>query len=154
MTKDPISEKKVLYIDMDDTICEYKKAYNASLKENPDIAYPQSVPGFFENLDPIEYALSCIAQLEDSGKYDIWIATAPSIKNRHCYTEKANWIFDWLGEEYLEKLIIVADKSKLKGSFLIDDLVEGRGQENFEGELIQYGSTGFKNWIDITVHLL
>jgi putative heme-binding domain-containing protein len=32
-------------------------------------------------------------------KYDVWILTRPSIKNTNCYTEKAEWIKKYLGED-------------------------------------------------------
>ncbi len=38
------------------------------------------------------------------------------------------------------------EKEKLKGDVLIDDYIEGRGQENFEGEFIHFGSEEFPNW--------
>jgi 5'(3')-deoxyribonucleotidase len=45
-----------------------------------------------------------------------------------------------------EKLIISPNKGLLKGDILIDDIVEGKGQEHFEGELIHFGSAKFPDW--------
>jgi len=143
-----------VYIDMDGTICDFFGAHAESLRNNPDIQFPQSQIGFFRDLEPIDYALSCIAQLEETGRFTIWFATAPSIKNIHCYTEKAEWIREYFGEEYLERLIIVPDKSKLIGHFLIDDKHEGKGQDQFSGELIHIGSEKWKSWIDVTAYLM
>ncbi len=149
-----MSDKKVVYIDLDDTTCDYTLRKNEFTELFPEVTYPQSTIGFFEDLEPIDYSLCCIAQIIDCGKYDVWIATAPSVKNLHCYSEKAKWVLDYLGEEMQEKMIIINDKSKLKGDFLIDDLEAGKGQENFEGELIVYGSDKWQTWIDITVYLV
>ena len=146
--------KKIIYVDMDDTICQYKKEYNYRKEKFKDLDYPQKTHGFFESLEPVDYALPCLEQLQESGKYDIWFATAPSVKNRHCYIEKANWIYDYLGEEWQRKLIIINDKSKLIGDYLIDDCANGRGQEKFQGELIQFGHGKYSNWIDVTSYLL
>lgn len=146
--------KKIIYIDMDDTACVFRKQWHVDKEANPDIEYPQSVPGFFLKLEPIEYFLSCVAMLEDSGEYEVWFATAPSIKNLHCYTEKATWINKYLGEEYLERLFIAPDKSKLIGDFLVDDCDKGKGQDKFQGELIHFGSDKWPTWIDITNYLL
>ena len=44
------------------------------------------------------------------------------------------------------KLIISPNKALNKGHYLIDDYTEGKGQDNFEGELINFGSEKFKNW--------
>lgn len=146
--------KKIIYVDMDNTICQYGEAWKKSKEDNFELEYPQSREGFFLNLEPVDYSLSCIAQLEDSGVYEVWFATAPSIKNKHSYTEKATWIDEYLGEEFLSRLIIIPDKSKLKGDYLIDDNKDGNGQDRFDGELLQIGSTQWPTWIDITAHLL
>ena len=47
------------------------------------------------------------------------------------------------------RLIISPNKSLLKGDYLIDDNVEGKGQEGFEGKLIQYGSTSYPSWSSV-----
>ena len=147
--------KKIIYIDLDDTICDYTKQKQLDLLLDINISYPQSVKGFFSSLEPIDYAIPCIDQLEESGVYEVWFATAPSFKNIHCYSEKAEWIVENLGEEWLERLIIIPDKSKLKGDYLVDDYTEGRAKQNlFEGELIHFGSEKFQSWIDVTTYLL
>ena len=40
-------------------------------------------------------------------------------------------------------LIISSHKGLNKGDYLIDDHSEGRGQENFESKLLQFGSVEF-----------
>lgn len=139
---------------MDDTICDYSGRMKEMSELHPDVQFPQSILGFYSGIEPVDYALSCIAQLEESGEYEIWIATAPSVKNLHCYSEKAEWICNYLGEEYLSRLIIVPDKSKLIGDYLIDDICVGKGQDKFTGELIQYKTTKWPTWIDVTSYLL
>ena len=54
-----------------------------------------------------------------------------------------------MGFEHVHRLIISYHKNLLKGDYLIDDRIEGRGQESFDGVVIQYGSDQFKNWIDV-----
>jgi hypothetical protein len=41
----------------------------------------------------------------------------------------------------------------LKGDILIDDLISGRGQENFEGEVMQFGSVSFPDWKTVMAQL-
>lgn len=43
-------------------------------------------------------------------------------------------------------MILSPDKGLLKGDFLIDDHIDGKGQERFEGRLIQFGSGEFPDW--------
>jgi len=35
------------------------------------------------------------------------------------------------------------------GHYLIDDYTEGKGQENFEGQLLQFGSAEYPDWQSI-----
>ena len=64
------------------------------------------------------------------------------------YTEKRLWIEKYFGLEWCKKLILAYDKSLLKGDYLIDDSV-GKGQLEFEGELIQIGTDKFPDWKSI-----
>lgn len=63
--------------------------------------------------------------------YDVWILTRTSFNNIHCFTEKAQWVLDYLGFDVLEKTILCGDKSLLKGDYLIDDNGQ-HGQPQFE----------------------
>lgn len=45
--------------------------------------------------------------------------------------------------EMVDRLIISSHKGLNKGDYLIDDHSEGRGQENFEGKLLQFESVEF-----------
>lgn len=100
----------VIYLDMDDVLCDFKTAYEKALLENPLINFPQSQYGFFTNLNPIDGAIETAKALEASGRYQPYILTAPSLKNPLCYTEKRVWVEKWLGFSYVEKLIICSEK--------------------------------------------
>ena len=139
---------KKVYIDMDDTICDFTKPFKTGQFSKK---YPQSKVGFFLDLDPIDGAIESIKNLQT--KYNVYILTRPSIKNIHCYTEKAEWIKKYLGEEMLEKLILCPDKSLVKGEYLIDD-DNRHGQTEFEGEHIQFGKGDFKDWKSVMYYLM
>jgi len=141
--------EKIIYVDMDDVLCDYRSSYNAALKKNPEIKYPQSQIDFFRKLIPVNGAIEGFKYLLNLSQYDVYILTAPSIKNPLCYLEKRLWVEDYFGIEVVNKLIIASNKGLLKGAFLIDDMVNGRGQENFEGEIIHFGSEKFFTWNDI-----
>lgn len=143
MTSTP---NKLIYLDMDDVLCQYTKAHREALLENPKIQYPQSQYGFFRNLEPMKDAIFAVNYLRQQSIFDVYILTAPSVKNPLCYTEKRLWIEDHLGFEMVERLIISPNKGLSMGDYLIDDHKTGRGQENFKGELLQFGTPGFENW--------
>ena len=144
----------IVYIDMDGVLCDYNAAKNEALQRNPEQKFPQSEIGFFENLNPIENAIESINYLKSIEHIDVYILTAPSVKNPHCYTEKRIWIEKHLGIDMTEKLIITANKGLNKGEYLIDDHISGKGQENFEGIILQFGSEKFPSWKEILMHLL
>lgn len=131
---------------MDDVLCNYSEGYNKALTDNPDIKYPQCQYGFYRNLSPKEGALSGIIYLDSQDLFEVYILTAPSVKNPLCYTEKRLWIEDHLGMTMVNKLIISPNKGLNKGDYLIDDHHTGRGQDKFEGTLIQFGQEAFKSW--------
>lgn len=138
--------KKVIYIDMDDTLCDYASAHQLALKLHPEIQFPQSQPGFFHDLLPIKGGVEAMRQLLTSQYYDPFILTAPSVMNPLCYTEKRTWVEAHLGMDYVHRLIISPRKDLLKGGFLIDDYNEGKGQESFTGKVIHFGTEPFLDW--------
>ena len=71
--------KQIVYIDMDDTLCNYTGSFRASLRKNPGIAYPQSQFGFFANLEPIPGGIEAVLNLQASENYFPYILTAPSV---------------------------------------------------------------------------
>ena len=77
----------IIYIDMDDVLCDFYGAHRKALVDNPKLLFPQSQHGFFANLPEIEDAVASLNGLINSPKYDPYILTAPSIKNPLSYTE-------------------------------------------------------------------
>lgn len=144
----------IIYIDMDDVLCDYTTAFNNAIEETPGIAFPQSQYGFYANLTPITGAIESVQKLINSEKFDPYILTAPSTRNPFSYTEKRVWIEKYFGIEFTEKLIISPNKGLHKGEILIDDLISGRGQESFEGQIMQFGSAVYPDWNTVMKKLL
>lgn len=139
-----MKNKEIIYIDMDDTICDFKGYSDYRKRINPDIKYPQCEMDFFRKLKPFENINNVINYLIKLG-YDVWILTKPSVLNPLCYTEKRLWVEDHLGIELCHKLILCPDKSLLRGDILIDD----NKWDDFEGQQLLYGSEEFPNWKSI-----
>ena len=136
---------------MDGVLCDFYGGARKEMKDNPVQKFPQSKWGFFLGLKEIPNAINSINLLKE--KYDVWILTRPSFQNLNCYTEKAKWVLDHLGEDMLKKMIISGDKSLVKGDYLIDDQ-NNANQSKFEGEWLEFGSDKFSNWKSITDYLL
>jgi 5'(3')-deoxyribonucleotidase len=143
----------IVYIDMDDVLCNFTETANQDLKLNPAIKFPQSQYGFFTKLLPLPGAINAVQALLNSDKYTPYILTAPSVKNPLCYTEKRIWVEQHLGFEMVNRLIISPNKSLLKGQYLIDDNHTGRCQSEFEGELLHFGTSSYPDWASIRKYL-
>lgn len=135
-----------VHVDMDGVLCEYEGAYARDREAYPNQPYPQSREGFYRELAPIPGAIDSMKRLASNPEVEAYILTAPSVHNPLSYTEKRLWVEGHLGFDWVERLIISPNKSLVKGDFLIDDHTEGRGQENFEGRLIHFGSEEFQDW--------
>lgn len=133
-----------IYIDLDDTIFEYTKAYNEALERNPKQPFPQSAYGFFADLVPKKDAVKSYYELK--ANHSVYFLTAPSIMNPMSYCEKRVSIEKWFGLDACKNLIICHDKSLLKGNFLIDDRVASNKQYAFEGTLLEFGGEKYPDW--------
>ena len=137
---------------MDGVLCNWEASYIKERKRNPGIPYPQAMPGFFVNLEPMLTGITAVKLL--SAHFDMRICTAPSNRNPLSYTEKRLWVENHLGYEYVEGLTITSYKNDIKGDFLIDDRTDSHGQKDFEGELIHFGSERFPDWSTVYHYLL
>jgi 5'-nucleotidase len=143
----------IIYIDMDDVLCDFSNAFKRAIANNSSIAFPQSQYGFYRNLKPLPDAIETAQLLYQSSQYTPYILTAPSIKNPFSYTEKRVWVEEYLGILFVERLIICSNKGLLKGDILIDDNITGGGQDKFEGRLIHFGTEKFPDWKSIRQEL-
>jgi 5'-nucleotidase len=142
---------KRIYVDMDEVLCDFKKGIKKSFIENPYQKFPQSKWGFFLKLEPMPDAIESFNLLKE--EYDMYILTRPSFMNVNCYTEKVQWVWDHLGFDVVKKTILIPDKSLVKGDYLIDDSISD-GQNDFEGELIRFGSEKFPTWKEVVEYLI
>ncbi|WP_305838987.1 5' nucleotidase, NT5C type [Photobacterium leiognathi] len=121
----------VIYVDMDDVICDFKKAFDEAILNDSQTKHPQSQYGFFADLEPLDGAISAVTAINKSPQYEFYILTAPSPRNPLCYTEKRVWVEKHLGYNFVEKLIICSNKGLLKGDILIDDNISGERAREF-----------------------
>ena len=142
-----------IFIDMDDTLCDFQGAYQQAIKDNPGIQFPQSQIDFFRSLKPLHGAIDAMQWMLAQPHLDPHILTAPSIKNPACYMEKRLWVSDHLGDEWLDRLHISPRKDFFDGHILIDDCATGRGQDQFKGMHIHFGQDNFLNWSDVVEYL-
>ena len=147
MKNKEIDFDNIVYVDLDDTMCQFKKHFLDYIIKNPANKFPQSTYKFFETIEPIEGAIYSIKEL--ATKYDVWILTRPSVLNPLCYTEKRVWVENHLGMEWCEKLILSPNKTLFKGKYLIDDV-----KWKFDGEQLLFGSAKFPDWKSVLNYLM
>ena len=131
--------KKVIYIDMDNTLADYlgeAKVCNLNPKE------AKRVPGFFRRLKPFEGAIEAYNLL--SKYFDVYILSTAPWSNPLALVEKIEWIKEYLPNAY--KNVIFSHHKELNiGHYLIDDSTRN-GASSFNGEHIQIGSERFPSW--------
>lgn len=127
----------LIFVDMDGVLANFDKLRDKEFSEtNP---FPQSRVGFFYDLEPMPGAIYGLLEL--TKKHDTVILTKPSVKNPHCWTEKALWIEEYFGRKQAENMIVTARKELLAptGGYLIDDMTDS-GQLAFGDKLIKFNS--------------
>jgi len=143
-----VNKRKVVLIDMDRVLCNYEKSYRLWKRCYPMVEWPQSQPGMFLTLEPIEGGIESVKKLMDH--YDVYILTRPSTMNPYNYSEKRVWIEYYFGVEFCKKLILCYDKSMVKGDYLIDDNLH----PGFEGKHIHFETERFPDWKSVMDYLL
>ncbi len=147
-----MSKSKIVYVDMDDTICEYSAAAREAILKKPLNMFPQSQYGFFLSLKPKEGAIDGMKFLFDN--FDTYFLSRPSVLNPLSYTEKRVWIEMHFGLHYCERLILSPQKHLSKGDYLIDDrrcevVEDGVVVAKFEGTQLLFGSEEFPDWTSV-----
>ena len=74
-------QKKVIYIDMDGVLVDLEKAFNKFFELHPNLKEryknnPDHIQGIFRNPPPINGAIEAVKKLQESGKYELFIATS------------------------------------------------------------------------------
>lgn len=147
-----MGKKKIVWVDMDDTCCDYTSQIEKYSKLYPEVPYPQSVIGFFSGLKVIDGFLESWKFL--SKFYDMRILSRPSPYNINSATEKLQWVRDNIGFEAMNVTHLGPDKSAYIGDFLVDD-GDIHGQKEFKGEHLQFGKDErFMSWDQVSGYLL
>lgn len=136
-------EKKIGYIDIDNTLADFTKAKVLGGNEH--------TPGFFENLEPISGAIEAVKKLSEH--YDIYVLSTPSWSNPRSWGEKRIWVEKYFGDLLKKKLILSHNKALLRGAFLIDDNT-WNGAKEFQGDFIHFATEKYPDWNSVLSHLI
>ena len=136
-------QKKVIYIDMDGVLVDLEKAFNKFFELHPQLKEryknnPDHIQGIFRNPPPINGAIEAVKKLQESGKYELFIATSAPWGNPMSASDKRFWIEDYFGNLFHKKMFITHRKDLLMGDYLIDDRTKN-GAGEFKGEHLHFG---------------
>ena len=145
-------KKKILYVDMDNVLVDFKSALDIQPQEILDkyAGNEDEIPHFFGKMKPMEGAIESFTQLSEI--YDIYILSTAPWENPTAWYDKLEWVKKYLGKPAYKRLIISHHKNLNKGDFLIDDR-DKNGAGEFEG-LIHFGSDKFPNWKVVLEYLI
>lgn len=85
----------------------------------------------FDMLLPYDGAIEGMKLLDEmciKAGFTMLICTAPHTTNLNSYSAKAKWITKYFGAKWLDKVMMVRDKTAVRGTILIDDKPEPLGQ--------------------------
>jgi len=146
---------KLLYIDLDGVVADFMSAMNTHTERANPIykEHPDTIPGLFRHLKPIDAAIKSVERLIKSPKYEIYFLSTAPWNNLSAWTDKRIWLEEQFGEKINRKLILTHRKDLVKGDILIDDR-PNNGAKDFDGEWIHFGSKSFPDWSSVIKHLL
>lgn len=128
---------------MDGVLVDLQSNFEEWFDNNPNLVKkykntPDHIPGIFRDPQPIDGAIEAIEKLEESGLYELHIATSAPWGNPYSSTDKRFWIEKYFGKLFHKRLTITHRKDMLIGDYLIDDRL-ANGAKDFKGELLRFG---------------
>lgn len=150
-------DKKILYIDMDNTLVDFSKRLESIDKrvlEKYEGDY-DDIPGIFALTPPVDGAIEAVYDL--SHYFEIYVLSTSPWDNPQAWMDKVNWLRLHFGagkeSPVYKRLILSHHKDLNKGHYLIDDRPHKNGADKFEGEVIAFGADGFETWEKVLAYI-
>ena len=148
--------RKIVYIDMDGVIADFNKARaNHPLSSTtPYKGRPDTIPGIYEDLEPIEGAIESVNILLDNPVYDVYFLSTAPWDNPEAWMHKRLWIDRHFETKKIRKRLILSHQKHLMiGDYLIDDR-RFNGASEFRGKWIHFGSELYPDWRSVLTYFI
>jgi 5'(3')-deoxyribonucleotidase len=150
-------KKKILYVDMDNTIVDFKSGIKKLSREDQEKFKDNfdDHPEIFALMEPIDGAIETLKELNKY--FDLYILSTAPWDNPNAWKQKRDWIEKYFGkgEEniFYKKVILSHHKDLNDGDILIDDR-PNNGAENFKGSWIHFATDDFPDWDSVFQKLI
>lgn len=146
--------KKTVYVDMGGVLMDFHgglECVGDTLRQKYAGKYNE-ISHIVSFLPPVIGAVEAMRLLKECGKFEIFILSTSPWVNTTVWSDKVEWINQYLDPYYRERLIQTHHKNLLRGDFIIDDRGK-HGTSGFKGEWIHFGSSNFPDWETILKYL-
>lgn len=103
------------------------------------IKEPDLIEGLFESPQPIDGAIDAVKKIQNTNRFELFIATSAPWDNPPSLMHKRLWIEQYFGSTFHKRMFFTHRKDLLIGDYLIDDRTEN-GAKDFKGEFLHFGS--------------
>ena len=144
--------KKIVYVDMDNVLVDFTSAI-ARLDDKTLKLYEDrldEVPNIFSLMTPMPDAIESFERL--SQRYDTYVLSTAPWENPSAWSDKLQWVRNYLGTSAHKRLILSHNKHLNHGHYLIDDRTKN-GADRFTGEHIHFGTPAFPDWKAVMAYL-
>ena len=147
---------KVLYIDMDNVLVDFKSGI-AKLPADQVVAAGgelDNAPGIFALMQPMPGAIEAYHELSEL--FDTYILSTAPWENPSAWSDKLEWVKRHLGAPAYKRLTLSHNKHLSRGHYLVDDR-PNNGAEAF-GKVpgqkwIHFGHEPFHSWAEVVAYL-
>lgn len=119
--------------------------YPAELRQKVESIYFST--GFHRNLPPIPGSKEAIQKMLQLG-HEVFICTAPLSQYKNCVLEKYLWVEEHFSKDFIKRIILVKDKTLVRGDILIDDRPDIKGVYSPRWEHVLYDAPQNKHVIN------
>lgn len=164
--------KKILYIDMDNVVVDFKTGIErvpaeqmkrhierAGRDEHGEPKDLDDIEGIFSLMDPMPGAIESVIELTEH--FDTYLLSTAPWNNPSAWSDKVKWVHKHFGHEegspLFKRLILSHHKNLNGGHFLVDDRLKSGAElfgERPGSEHIHFGADPFASWQEVRGYLM